>query len=144
MYEQVKLVKPNCPRTISIVKKFCAGITLASCIIPHESRLKQLEVIRLNLVDYIYLALKKCTFILIDTERYACFLLFSFSCFFFPCWTSVYSESEHSWSYVCLAMYSGASLSPLLSLSLSWPNFFFLHICELGFRSQFLHLIRYN
>ncbi|XWS30007.1 hypothetical protein CRYUN_Cryun24cG0081100 [Craigia yunnanensis] len=41
---EVKLVKPNYPQTISIVKKFCACITLASCIIPHESRLKQLEV----------------------------------------------------------------------------------------------------
>ncbi|XVF23437.1 hypothetical protein REPUB_Repub13aG0038400 [Reevesia pubescens] len=41
---EVKLVKPNYPHTISIVRKFCAYITFASCIIPDESRLKQLEV----------------------------------------------------------------------------------------------------
>ncbi|KAK8498349.1 hypothetical protein V6N12_032902 [Hibiscus sabdariffa] len=41
---EVKLVKPNYPHTISIVKRFCACITLASCIIPDESSLKQLEV----------------------------------------------------------------------------------------------------
>ncbi|KAK6259268.1 hypothetical protein SCA6_013742 [Theobroma cacao] len=41
---EVKLVEPNYLQTISIVKKFCACITLASCIIPNESRLKQLEV----------------------------------------------------------------------------------------------------
>ncbi|KAG4203337.1 hypothetical protein ERO13_A05G394600v2 [Gossypium hirsutum] len=41
---EVKLVKTNYPHTISIVKKFCASIAFASCIIPDESRLKQLEV----------------------------------------------------------------------------------------------------
>ncbi|KAH1046337.1 hypothetical protein J1N35_037121 [Gossypium stocksii] len=40
---QVKLVKTNYPHTISIMKKFCACFTFASCIIPDESRLKQLE-----------------------------------------------------------------------------------------------------
>lgn len=54
------LVKPNYPQIEPIVKKFCARITLASCIIPNESRLKQLEVIRLNLL---YLSgVKECTF----------------------------------------------------------------------------------
>ncbi|XVE86346.1 hypothetical protein DITRI_Ditri18aG0027900 [Diplodiscus trichospermus] len=41
---EVKLVKSNYPQTIPVVKKFSACITLASCIIPHESKLNQLEV----------------------------------------------------------------------------------------------------
>ncbi|XP_022765514.1 uncharacterized protein LOC111310374 isoform X3 [Durio zibethinus] len=49
---EVKLVKPNYPYTISIVKKFCACISFASCIIPDESRLKQLEVyVAVSLLD---------------------------------------------------------------------------------------------
>ncbi|XP_026401188.1 uncharacterized protein LOC113297020 isoform X1 [Papaver somniferum] len=41
---EVNLTVPGCSRAVSIVEKLDASITLASCIIPNESTLKQLEV----------------------------------------------------------------------------------------------------
>ncbi|XP_065855428.1 uncharacterized protein [Euphorbia lathyris] len=41
---ELKLVFPQVARTISILEKFCASITLVSCIISDESILKQAEV----------------------------------------------------------------------------------------------------
>ncbi|OVA10906.1 Vacuolar protein sorting-associated protein 13 domain [Macleaya cordata] len=41
---EVNVTMPDCPRAISIVDRFSASITLASCIIQDESTLKQLEV----------------------------------------------------------------------------------------------------
>ncbi|KAE8735729.1 DNA/RNA polymerases superfamily protein [Hibiscus syriacus] len=41
---EVKLTRSNYLHTTSIVEKFCACITFASCIIPDESSLKQFEV----------------------------------------------------------------------------------------------------
>lgn len=36
------------PRTVHLLEKFCASITLGICLIPDESVLNQLEVIKLN------------------------------------------------------------------------------------------------
>lgn len=45
---QIKLGLPHYPEKVPILEKFCAKITLAICIIPDESILNQLEVVKLN------------------------------------------------------------------------------------------------
>ncbi|XP_059667459.1 uncharacterized protein LOC132312914 [Cornus florida] len=40
----MKIMMPHCHQTISVLEKFCAYTTFASCIIPNESILKQLGV----------------------------------------------------------------------------------------------------
>uniref|UniRef100_A0A2P2MK19 Uncharacterized protein LOC105135080 isoform X1 n=1 Tax=Rhizophora mucronata TaxID=61149 RepID=A0A2P2MK19_RHIMU len=41
---QSKLMMPQCPQPINILERFCASLTLVTCIISDESILKQLEV----------------------------------------------------------------------------------------------------
>ncbi|ESR43047.1 hypothetical protein CICLE_v100108862mg, partial [Citrus x clementina] len=41
---EIKLVLPHYPRTVCILEKFCTSVTVASCVIPDESVLNQLEV----------------------------------------------------------------------------------------------------
>ncbi|KAA8547313.1 hypothetical protein F0562_003823 [Nyssa sinensis] len=41
---EMKIIIPHCPQAISVLEKFCAETTLASCIIPDDSIQKQLEV----------------------------------------------------------------------------------------------------
>lgn len=46
---QIKLAIPYNHQTVRVLDKFSASITLASCVIPEEAILNQLEVIHLNL-----------------------------------------------------------------------------------------------